>query len=332
MHGAGGPLAELEFWRDRTANLESIRVQLHDPQVVASLQALEAAKSPSLPTFMGLARDIEREAQRAHSNAQFLAVLEQPCLRLATATPREVPALLPDILDAARLVWTLPSPDYHTPELLASLLRRVSAAVIERCHSTLSGADIFAGGDVHGALARLQQCVATAASWRELYAQAAQRASAGLPERPWDFAPATIFAHLDAFAQRCLNLQDVCAAQKQFACHLDVDRVVAGPRAAEVGRALEEVRAGFAQQMERLQGLRYDVLDVRTIAWYEDFAAFKAAARDLDVMLGNILAVSFDEAATLASQLDALCIFAAAATRDGLRCEGVLPSSDIWYV
>lgn len=46
----------------------------------------------------------------------------------------------------------------------------------------------------------------------------------------------------------------------------------------------------------------YDVLDVRNSAWYEDVAAFRAGARDLEQMLANILGRWMEKGGWVAGQ------------------------------
>lgn len=61
------------------------------------------------------------------------------------------------------------------------------------------------------------------------------------------------------------------------------------------------------------------MLDVRCTQWYQDMAAFRAAARDLEQMLGSILGSAVGQAASLAARLDIIQAFAQITTRDGLR-------------
>ena len=58
---------------------------------------------------------------------------------------------------------------------------------------------------------------------------------------------------------------------------------------------------------------------MRCSRWYEDIAAFRAAARDLEQMLGNILGSAVAGTASLAAKLDVIQAFAQVTTREGLR-------------
>ncbi|KAL4458111.1 hypothetical protein ABPG75_012976 [Micractinium tetrahymenae] len=313
-----GPLGEVAFWRGRTADLGSLRDQLEGARLGRVLRVLEAAKSPHLPAFLALRGSIAAEAEQAASNLAFLTALEQPCAALAAAAPPALAGVLPPVLDVLRMVWTL-SPHYNTPDQMTGLLRQVSSAVLARCRATLDLPAIFEGRGLASAAAALEECCAAAAAWWALYGEAAARVSTALPARPWAFDAAAIFAHVEAFVQRCRDLQELCAAQQQFGCGPQLTSVLSGGKAVEVARALAEVQQAFAQQMGRLQGLGYNVLDVRCTQWYQDMAAFRGAVRDLEQMLGNILGGAAGQASSLAARLDIIQAFAQATTRDGLR-------------
>ncbi len=191
-----------------------------------------------------------QEAARAESNVQFLCSLEAPCARLAQADLATVPQLLPGILDLLRMIWAL-SPHYNTPDRITSLLRKVSNQVLNRCRCYIDLGALFSGRHLEAAERTLQQSIGTTAQWREAYAAAAARVAAAMPDRPWSGAFGSSFAHVDAFVQRCRDLQEMCAAHRQFACDPQLDAVLCGPKAAEISKVLIEVQAAFAKLMSR---------------------------------------------------------------------------------
>lgn len=250
-----GPVGEVDFWRARTADLGSVREQLEGAGVGRVLRVLEAARSPHLPAFLALRDSIATEAGQAASNLGFLQALEGSCAALAAAAAPALAAVLPPVLDILRMVWTL-SPHYNTPELMTGMLRRVSSAVVARCRAGLDVRAILGGRELASAAAALEECCAAAAAWRGLYSGTAARVSAALPARPWAFDAGAIFAHVEAFAQRCRDLQELCAAQRQFACGPQLTGVLGGGSAADVARALGEVQRAFTREMGRCAGGR----------------------------------------------------------------------------
>jgi dynein heavy chain len=62
---------------------------------------------------------------QAQSNLKFLSILKGPCEDLAQAQPKDIPLMLPKILNSIRVIW-VNSEHYKAPERLTGLLRKVS--------------------------------------------------------------------------------------------------------------------------------------------------------------------------------------------------------------
>jgi dynein heavy chain, axonemal len=68
----------------------------------------------------------------AQNNLKFLESIREPCENLSKAEPREIVAVLPDLLARIRIIWTL-SRFYNTEDRLTGLLRKISNEIINRC-------------------------------------------------------------------------------------------------------------------------------------------------------------------------------------------------------
>lgn len=90
---------------------------------------LEQAKSSYLGPYLNLSALIQREAIAAEDNLKFLQCLEEPCKLLAKAIPRDIPALMPRLLNTIRMIWNV-SRFYNTPEKAMGLLRKVRGAAV----------------------------------------------------------------------------------------------------------------------------------------------------------------------------------------------------------
>lgn len=245
-----GPAGEAALWRESSADLASLRHQLNSAGVGRVLGVLKAARSPHLPPFLSLCSSIEAEAEQAASNLAFLEVVEGACSELMLAQPTQLGHALAPVLDACRMVWAL-APHYNTPDQLTGLLRQVGNAVLERCRSLLDVDSMLNGANLASAQLLLDQCCGAGEAWRAAYNQASERVQAAMPERPWAFNQASIFAHVEAFMQRCHDLQELCAAQRQFGFGQRFVAVVSGSKAPGVARALGEVKKAFAHQMQK---------------------------------------------------------------------------------
>ena len=85
------------------------------------VEVLELAKSSYLAPFMKLSQLIEEGRTEAVDNLKFLENLNEPCETLAAASPKEIPDILPKILNVVRLIWRH-SRFYNSAERLAGLL------------------------------------------------------------------------------------------------------------------------------------------------------------------------------------------------------------------
>ena len=82
---------------------------------------------------------------------------------------------------------------------------RVSYEYIARCRAAVSMSMIF-DKDVHEIMGLLHQCIAAGRMWRTAYAAAAATVHVEAPGA-WAFDEALVFAHSEAFVQRCRHGQ-----------------------------------------------------------------------------------------------------------------------------
>ena len=85
---------------------------------------------------------------------------------------------------------------------------QVSNEIISRCCAAIKLPEVFSP-NVTNVSAVLQQCIEAGGKWKALYQQTAAAVTAK-SARPWDFSESPIFAHVDAFIQRCADLLEVC--------------------------------------------------------------------------------------------------------------------------
>ena len=326
-HEEAGPLAEVHFWSSRTIDLSGIHSQLEREGVKAIVAVLEQAKSSYLKPFQKLSKLILEGTTEAIDNLKFLENLTAPCSLLAEAEPSAIPAILPKILNVVRLIWRY-SQFYSTPDRLAGLLRKVSNEIINRCRASISVAEIL-DGDVAASMEALSQSIAAGKAWFDLYdhteAAVKARGEAENTGRTWELDRSSIFAQVDAFIQRCRDLQDVCEGQYQFnrrpasgsgTAELPVFGGKLGP---EITSQLLNIQTTFETHVTRLRGLKYDILDVKATRWHDDYNAFKSSMKDLEMHFENIVKMGFEGAATTGASIELLDAFWKLAKRESIR-------------
>eukprot|EP00163_Fabomonas_tropica_P002875 TRINITY_DN1232_c0_g1_i1.p1 TRINITY_DN1232_c0_g1~~TRINITY_DN1232_c0_g1_i1.p1 ORF type:complete len:4516 (+),score=1594.38 TRINITY_DN1232_c0_g1_i1:127-13674(+) len=320
-----GPLDEVEFWRSRCLDLSGIREQLDRPGIEQIVAVLEHAKSSYLLPFKKLSNLIQQGSMEAQDNLKFLSTLSQPCEELAEAEPKKIPKILPTILNCVRMIWGI-SRFYNTTERLSGLLRKVSNEIINRSCAKIDLEEIFEG-DVDASIVVLQDSIAAGEAWKAAYRKTADQLAARGGTHTWDFDDSSIFAQIDAFVQRCRDLQEVCEGQIQFARKsAAVARgekadlpAFGGSRGPEIRKSLLDIESAFEKHLNNLKGVKYSILDVKATKWHDDYGAFKRGMKDLEVMMQNVINSSFESVTSTQQGVELLEAFHHIAKRDSIK-------------
>jgi dynein heavy chain, axonemal len=169
---------------------------------------------------------------------------------------------------------------YHS--LMHTHHLQVSNEIIARCCAAIKLSEVFSP-NVANVTVILQQSITAGAQWKTLY-KSTMEAVAKTSACPWDHDLSPIFAHMDAFVQRCSDLLEVCDAQLQFAGQRPLP-VFGGTRGEETKQIILDIRASFRSRVQALAGRTYDILDVKITRWHDDFNVFKVAVKDLEELL-----------------------------------------------
>ncbi|KAI5057584.1 hypothetical protein GOP47_0027599 [Adiantum capillus-veneris] len=320
---ASGPLEEVAFWRQRSFDLEGIRKQLINPEIVSIMKFLEQIKSPYLQPFRSLSNRIDHEACVAAENLKFLTVLEDPCRELGTAKLCDIPMILPVLLQRIRMIWRI-SPFYNTSEKIAGLLCKVSNEIIHRCSTGIPLIEIFQG-DVEKCKSALEESIQACESWKHLYAAMMEffmvhslgtlEETGGIQQsQVADLGRKSIFAPVESFLQRCQDILEVCDSQIQFSKKSELP-VFGGTRGSEISKSFVEMQETFQKLVSVLKSLPYSLLDVKVTRWHDDYNHFKNGVKDLEVMMQNIMTMAFRHAASLCESIELLEAFKLMARR-----------------
>jgi dynein heavy chain len=71
--------------------------------------------SSYLPGFRELEKKINEGHDEASDNLMFLNTLYEPCSKIEKSEPKDIPKILPDVLNSVRLIWEL-SKYYNSTE------------------------------------------------------------------------------------------------------------------------------------------------------------------------------------------------------------------------
>ena len=329
---SGGPLDELAFYASRCSDLSGVTKQLAAPPLRAVLSCLEEASSAYLAPFLKLAHSIEDGFNEASDLLKFLSILRPLCEQLEKASPKDIPTLLPDLLNRVRVISSI-SRFYCTEARITGLLKRISNEVLRCCAKAINVTDVF-DGEPAVIMARLAECVACCVSWRTLYDEtvsavlASPGGRAGTPRCVlWSQLDTTsIFAQVEAFMQRCADLTEVAEAQVQFARKSVPGSgsraplpALGGLRGVELARSLSTIERTFAEYASQLRVLEASALDVKEGAWSGANATVRAGISDLENMQGGIIREAFVGVQAIAPAVALLEAFSSLAKRPAVQ-------------
>jgi dynein heavy chain, axonemal len=153
---------------------------------------------------------------------------------------------------------------------------------MSRCAAAVALKEVFSP-NVENVSAILQQCIDAGSYWKVLYERTAAAVTAK-SRRPWTFALSSIFAHIDAFVQRCVDLLEICHAQLQFAGQRPLP-TFGGTNGDSIGQTIGDIQEAFRRRVAAFGAGGYAIFDVRITRWHDDFNAFKAHVKDLEELL-----------------------------------------------
>lgn len=125
-----GPLAEIEFWRERNAVLSSLHEQLNLPAFKRVIALLEEHSDDRnlMAAFKSQLSELAKLASEARDNVKFLGTLERHFKNIAQGPLVGILDTLPPMMNALRMVWII-SRHYSDDQRMGSLFQRIGREV-----------------------------------------------------------------------------------------------------------------------------------------------------------------------------------------------------------
>ncbi len=138
-----GPLAEIDFWRERNSALSALYEQLKVTEIQNALIVLKIAGVPSYSNFEYHRSELNKYYLEAKDNVRFLGTLERHFKNLAHgANFAIILDTLPAMLNALRMVWVI-SRHYNTDDRMVPLMGRISWELCQRVARVVNVRTIF---------------------------------------------------------------------------------------------------------------------------------------------------------------------------------------------
>jgi dynein heavy chain len=209
-----GPLAEIEFWRDRNACLSSLYEKINQPKFRFLLSVLNANQVPTAPTIEYQLTEVTKYYLEANDNVKFLTTLERHFKNLVIANLKSVAESLPSLMNAIRMVWII-SRHYNRDERMVPLMCRIAWQLAARVSQAINVKTIF-----RGHLSRSKAVIADAKmlldSWSKAYFEVRDRIEASGRDQRWEFDRKKLFEQTNYMSARCSDLSEIVGVLDEF--------------------------------------------------------------------------------------------------------------------
>jgi dynein heavy chain len=196
------PLTEIEFWKNKSENLNSICEQLNSERIKKVLKFLEQNKSTYTGPFSKLQKEVQTARAEANENFKYLQTLLDLFNQLTDTGKEftEIPDLFVPIMHVILLIYTY-SQNYNTPSRLVVLIREICNAIINQCRNSIDGDKIFAfirNEEPKEAHDKLTLALDVCSKFKDAYFEYKAKA-----KNQWKITTNALFVRLDSFSERC---------------------------------------------------------------------------------------------------------------------------------
>ena len=313
------PDVEIQFWKDKAGNLNSIFEQLQGPKIRRVLRALDTSKSTYCATFARLCKEVFAGRLEANDNIKYLRTLEDWFYKLNHEDdyPKMIELFKP-LLHIILLIWKN-SKHYNTPSRLVVLIREISNSIIIQATKYLSGETIFImieSDEANNVVIMLKTILNVCNSFKTIYNEYKATANAECPANPWKIQNNALFLRLDSFLERCHDLLEMTQSILSFSKLSKIE--IGGTKGKTLTSSVKQIHDDFLLSIAKFKVVEYDLMDVSVKTFDEDYYLFRSSIKELEKRLGAVVCLAFDDCSTVYGKFKLLDSF------DGLLDRPVL--------
>ena len=156
------------------------------------------------------------------------------------------------------------------------------------------------------------------------------RGASECPSNPWRFQNSALFARLDCFLERCHDVLDIMQTIMHFN-KLGGDRgiEIGGTKGKELTSSIRQTHVDFEESIEVFKKAEYDIMDVESKQFDQDFYTFQAQIKELERRLASVVTQAFDDSVTVLMRFKLLDSFEGILEREIVRTDLERKNSDL---
>ncbi|XP_076804944.1 dynein axonemal heavy chain 10-like [Clavelina lepadiformis] len=211
-----GPLAEIDFWRERNAALSALSEQLKLPTVTKMLDVLAQKPDTSALANFKMSRDeLGKYYTEAKDNVRFLTTLERHFKNLTHGSGFNIVVeTIPSMMNALRMVWII-SRHYNKDERMVPLMERIAWELAERVSRVINIRTIYKESPEQVKI-KTAEARHMLELWKETYFDVRAKIEASGRDARWEFDRKRLFDRTDYMAGICQDLHKVAQVLEEF--------------------------------------------------------------------------------------------------------------------
>uniref|UniRef100_A0A2K6USE2 Dynein axonemal heavy chain 10 n=1 Tax=Saimiri boliviensis boliviensis TaxID=39432 RepID=A0A2K6USE2_SAIBB len=203
-----GPLAEIEFWRERSATLSALHEQTKLPVVRKVLDVIRESDSMLVANLQPVFTELFKFHTEASDNVRFLSTVERYFKNITHGSGFNVVLdTIPSMMSALRMVWII-SRHYNRDERMIPLMERIAWEIAERVCRVVNLRTLFKESRA-SAQNKTSDARNTLKLWKKAYFDTRAKIEASGREARWEFDRKRLFERTDYMAAICQDLCDV---------------------------------------------------------------------------------------------------------------------------
>ena len=301
-----GPLAEIDFWRERNAALSGIFEQLNSPHVRKMIEVIDKCSTDAnlLIGFRSHFAELSKLYAEAKDNVKFLTTLERHFKNISTGSMHAVLDTLPPMMNALRMVWII-SRHYSDDTRMGNLFERIAGEIGDKVEAEVQVKVLFSMPPAE-AVARVDLAKSVLEQWREVYLQIREKIETSGRDARWEFDRKRLFDRTDYMASICGDLRHVVRVVDDFHKFLGPELKAVTGDAQGIDEVIHRVNA----MVDPIQNLSFDVFDKQSMArWAEVSAKFGQDKEQIERATRAFIDTSFKKLRSAEGALDLLRSF-----------------------
>ena len=298
-----GPLAEIEYWRERNATLSSLYEQLNLPKTQKMVSVVEKFSGDSniVMSFKTHTAELGKVYVEAMDNVKFLATLERHFKCLANGTLLQILDTLTPMTNALRTVWVI-SRHYSDDNKMGNLMEKIANQIADRVESEINVRLLFKKPAMI-ALQEIELSKSVLDSWQQVYLQVREKIEVSGRDARWEFDRKKLFSRTSYVSEVCGDLKHVVEVVDEFHKFLGPElKAVTGD-----AQAIDEVTSKVHMMIKPLETIDFNVFDRFCMSqWKNMFAKFLSDKEHIEQATKTFIDSSFKKLRSAEGAVDLL--------------------------